>query len=319
MPVPERSSRVAGPADPLLRDVGDAFDELELSWRVVTPDSTATARSTGSDVVVPAENLAAARRTLTRLGFLQPQALTSRRRSLFVAYHQPTGTWAELTLASELTLTEPRPLRAATLRTWSRALRTAGRLAAPFRRRGLGVALLGPDGAGKSTVAEVVRGGFYFPADSVYMGLYQAGAAGRRRRRPRGVGLVGALARQWGRWLGSQYRRARGRLVLFDRYTYDALLPADQPLSRLARIRRQLLAHACPRPSLIVVLDVPADVLYERKGEHDPALLERHRRRFLELAHRLPGSVVVDAGRDAESVAREVTAQIWRAYASRWN
>ena len=304
----------------MLRAAFAAFDELELSWRFVARIAgPAGSGIIGSDAMVASEHIAAARRALGQLGFLQPRAHGRRMRSLLVAYDQSSGTWVQLGLRSEPALTSRNSRGGVALRVRERTRRLADRLSGTVRRRGIAVALLGPDGAGKSTVAAAVGAGFYFPADYVYMGLYQAGVMARRGPwRPPGAGLAAALARQWHRWLRSQYLRTRGRLVLFDRYTYDALLPAGRPLSRLARIRRVVLARACPRPTLVVVLDAPGDVLYERKGEHDVILLERQRRRFLELAQTLPACVVVDAAQDAESVAREVTAQIWRVYANRW-
>src|SRR5947208_14851621 len=39
------------------------------------------------------------------------------------------------------------------------------------RRRGLSIALLGPDGAGKSTLAMGIQHSFVFPVRLVYMGL----------------------------------------------------------------------------------------------------------------------------------------------------
>ncbi len=200
----------------------------------------------------------------------------------------------------------------------TRTLRIADRLTRPIRRRGLGVALLGPDGAGKSTVTAAIRDRFFLPVHSIYMGLYPGGASRRPRWRPPGVGLVVRLARQWARGLSGQYHQLRGRLVLFDRYSYDSLLPSDRPLSRLDRVRRLLLARTSPRPSLVVILDAPADVLYARKREHNVELLERQRQSFRSLHGRLPHSVVIDAGRDVEAVARDVTAAIWQAYARGW-
>ena len=71
--------------------------------------------------------------------------------------------------------------------------------------------------------------GFCLPVCSIYMGLYQA-AAQRRRSPVPGLGLR-RPARPRSRWLAGLWHRLRGRLVLFDRYTYDARLPPAGPIS----------------------------------------------------------------------------------------
>jgi thymidylate kinase len=107
----------------------------------------------------------------------------------------------------------------------------------------------------------------------------------------------------------------RGRLILFDRYVYDRQLNASGKRSLKTRARRWLLSVAAPRPDLVVFLDAPGEVLYARKGEHSPEILEQQRQHYLGLREHIPQMVVVDATRDAEYVRRSVTALIWRGYA----
>lgn len=196
----------------------------------------------------------------------------------------------------------------------NRGLRRAGRL---LPRRGVTVALVAPDGAGKSTVAALLQRSFYLPGRSLYMGLYPRNGAKRARRRIAGMGLSRRLLGQWRRYLAARYHRARGRLVVFDRYAYDIGLAADGPAHGRDRIRRWLLGRALPHPDVVVVLDAPGEVLYRRKREHSPAALERQRQQYLGLRGRLPRAVVVDATRDEDTVRRDVTAAVWNAYAGR--
>jgi hypothetical protein len=199
-----------------------------------------------------------------------------------------------------------------TLRRWS------GKLLRVSRRQGVKVALLAPDGAGKSTLTRGIEAAFYFPVRSINMGLYQVPRPRGTRHVP-GIGLAGQLWTQWVGWLGGAYHQRRGRLVLFDRYAYDALLPTRFRYSPLGRARRWLLAHACPAPELVLVLDAPGEVLHARKGEKTVDLLESQRRAYRALLARLPRAAVVDASRPAEQVRSEVTAIIWREYVRRWN
>jgi hypothetical protein len=196
--------------------------------------------------------------------------------------------------------------------------RCSGKALRVSRRQGVRVALLAPDGAGKTTLRQGIERTFYFPVRSVNMGLYQVPRPRGNRHVP-GIGLAAQLSTQWAGWLRGAYHQRRGRLVLFDRYAYDALLPTRFRYRRLGRARRWLLARACPAPELVVFLDAPGEVLHARKGEKSVALLESQRQAYREVLHRLPRAAVVDASREAEQVRPEVTAIIWREYVRRWN
>jgi thymidylate kinase len=207
--------------------------------------------------------------------------------------------------------------RIATLRRrlCQRFWRRMAKLLRRVRRQGLTVALLGPDGAGKSSAAAAVRDGFFFAGEIVYMG---PGQPRHGRALPAGLGFAARVAAQLRRWARARALQSRGRLVLFDRYSFDALLPARRRLSRLSRWRRALLGRACPPPSLTVILDAPGELLYARKGEQSAAILEAERQAYLALASRLRCATVVDATQPPDAVRRAVTAAIWERWRRRW-
>ena len=182
-------------------------------------------------------------------------------------------------------------------------------------RRGVTVALLAPDGAGKSTLARDLASDPSLRVWTVYMGLYPRTA---RRFAVPGVGFCIRVASQWRHYLLARWRRARGVIVVFDRYPYDARLRPRQSGGRLDRLRRWLLGHVLPPPDLTILLDAPAEVLHARKDEQDIAELHRQRAEYLRLAGRLPcRTIVIDAARGEPEIRREVTELIRRERVSR--
>lgn len=214
------------------------------------------------------------------------------------------------------------------------------------RRSGPVLALLGPDGAGKGLVLDTVTRLLPIATTSGYLGVGpgRAGARARRGSAPSTAptsaqatapttGHTGHdghvdrvrlrelafLTRKWLRTLptfGRTYRAAwRGHVVLLDRHPLDAL--AVQPRRTLwgARWERALAHRLSPRPDAVVVLDAPGTVLFARKGEHDPELLERWRQGYRGLAG--DDVHVVDATRPPEEVVADVTRLVWRELARR--
>jgi thymidylate kinase len=231
-----------------------------------------------------------------------------------------SGEWEAITeLGSKLAL-ELRRRRSVAERlrlTIRRGIRLVRKPLLVRRRRGLNLALLGPNGVGKSTAAEGLQRSFPFESRVVYMGMWKAAV--------RAPGPVSALAeilfrplRIWSRYLVAQYHQLRGRLVIFDRYVYEALLPARPPLLALKRPYFWFLVHAIPAAGAVIVLDVPGQIAYRRKQENPPDELESERRIYAQLSRRVPSLELVDAGADADTVRAEITTIVWRQLAARW-
>lgn len=189
-----------------------------------------------------------------------------------------------------------------------------------FRPTGLWVAVLGPDGAGKSTLIESL--------------LPQAGGAFRRRYqfhwRPRALWRSGGKATSnphqqaprgpvasvaacvlllldyWvGYWLLIRPRLARSGWVIFDRYSDDLI--ADPRRYRyggpmwVARLLRRLT----PRPDMVLVLDAPEETVASRKQELEPDEVQRQREAYRRLADGDRRFVIIDAAAPARSVCAQ--------------
>ena len=185
------------------------------------------------------------------------------------------------------------------------------------RRKGMSIALLGPNGVGKSTAAAGLQRSFPFESRAMYMGMWKGIDTSRAAGRV--VGEIGARPlRIWRRYLVAQYHQLRGRLVVFDRYVYDAFLPPSPPLVAAKRAYFWLLVRSIPRPTSVVVLDAPSDVAYRRKQENLPHELEHERRAYGTLGSRIGNLELIDARADAEVVRANITAIVWRELAERW-
>ena len=188
-------------------------------------------------------------------------------------------------------------------------------LPVPGHPAGLVVALVGPDGAGKTTLCRTIAARFPTPAASVYMGIWGVGRWDARLHRLIGGRLIQRATRVVRSSLTSRYHRRRGRLVLLDRFAQDVLLPGAADTSLGGRIVSALALWLSPDPATVIVLDAPGEVMFARKGEHSAEVLEQRRRGYLQLARQFSHSVVLDAAQSPPEVASMALAALWARFA----
>jgi thymidylate kinase len=127
--------------------------------------------------------------------------------------------------------------------------------------------------------------------------------------------LANRLGEEGYRQLVAWSLRRRGFITLFDRdffadyFAHDVANPAGAR-SLASRLHGFVLTHLYPRPDLVIFLDAPAALLYERKGEGSVELLERRRREYFQLRDHVKRFAIVDASQPHAAVVGDVTALI---------
>jgi thymidylate kinase len=182
----------------------------------------------------------------------------------------------------------------------------------PIAERGVSLAILGPDGAGKTTLARALVASVPIPALYVYLGIWQQSPLEDRLQRVFGARLLLRLSSLLVKAVRIGYHRRLGRLVVLDRYTSDADLPG-RGLDRKARVSARLARMTNLRPDLMLLLDAPAEVMRARKPEHDLAEIQQLRRAYLDMVGRFPQMVVLDAAQPLDAVRRQAAAVLWEA------
>lgn len=220
------------------------------------------------------------------------------------------GRWDQVRAASprlRRRLARRHPLEGARRSVTSRVLRRSGRFLRPLAGPGAVVALVGPDGTGKSTLVDGLLDGVGVPARALYGGTYRSGSRGGAP----GTATARVLARLVATRAALAWHRRMGRLVVLDRHPEQARpLPSDAVGWR-TRVRRTVLASTLPCPDLLLVLDAPAEVLHRRRPEHDVHRLACDRERNLSLRMAAP-THVVDATASPEAVRARAVELIWR-------
>ena len=185
------------------------------------------------------------------------------------------------------------------------------------RRRGVTIGVMGPDGAGKTSLLSGLEGTLPVPARYVHLGIW-SGSSGRdlleripgRRLGTRAVRILKAAGK-------AHYARLRGTVVLVDRVPHDTQLPGSIDPSFGGRVCAALAFATLPTPDVLFTLDAPGEIMFARKREHSVEQLETWRKAYLDLARTLPGSYVLDATRTPEVLRRQAAGVVWRALAGR--
>ena len=221
-------------------------------------------------------------------------------------------------------------------------------------RKALSVALIGPDGAGKTTVARRLGEVLDLPVHYLYMGVNLEAStrmlpttrlllalkrmrggrpdmvvrsAGSGKRASRGgplrtlksaVRTTNWIAEEWYRqWVAWRFAR-QGGVVVFDRHFLPDYYAHDvvrvDPARPLASRIHGYVLRRYPRPDLAILLDASPEVLRARKPESTLAFLRQRRREYADMSAFAERSAVVDASQPLDRVLHDVAEVIRSAY-----
>lgn len=191
------------------------------------------------------------------------------------------------------------------------------------------VAVLGPDGSGKSTVLQAVstllrstiphRKIFHWRPGVLKPTNPDAGpVTDPHGQIPRSlptslIKLVFLLADWWlGYWQRIVPLSARLHFCLFDRCYFDLLVDPRRYRYGGPLLLARWIGALVPQPDLVILLEAPAEVLQARKQEVPLEETQRQLAAYRELVTSLPGGRIVNCARPVEEVAEEVRELILR-------
>ena len=210
------------------------------------------------------------------------------------------------------------------------------------RAPGSMIAIIGPDGSGKSTVIDLLQkelsrvlvkdtddvcilhfrpnifpnlkkllgGKGYEEKNERFTSPHRARPAGRASSFLR-------LAYYWldyllGYWLRIRRRCIAGKVYIFDRYFYDFIVDPYRSRIKLPYWLRLLFLKMTPEPEEVFFLDCDTATIYNRKQELTRTEIERQLEGYRTLARKFPRFHIVDSRKPVEKIVHEISGEYVR-------
>ena len=191
-----------------------------------------------------------------------------------------------------------------------------------FRSPGISVVFFGPDGCGKTSVADGLKDQLlksFYPERSIHCHWkplpQKPGAsptedphalAPRNRMMSMLYFDYHYLSFLWGWWRYIKPVLFRGGLAVIDRYYYDFLVDQRRYRLNLPEWIIKLGYLFVKKPDLVFCLDADPEILQARKAEVSFEECHRQREAYRALAKGLSDGHVIDASQDLDAVVRDV-------------
>lgn len=214
-----------------------------------------------------------------------------------------------------------------------------------FKKTGLFIVLLGPDGAGKSSVAEKIieeneifnkassviyhwRPGFLPPINQLFFkktdSYNEVFSKPHTNKIPHNY-LVSFLRFLYyfidfhvGYWLKVHPRLRKGGLVIFDRYYYDYMVDLKRFRLKIPNLILNIFMKLVPRPDLVIFLENTPENIYKRKQEIDINEIKRQIQEFNNITKKLINGRKINTNKPIEAVAVAVLDEIYIKLKDKW-
>jgi len=190
----------------------------------------------------------------------------------------------------------------------------------------LKIVILGPDGAGKSSVIDGLMGRLSLEGRAVKMRHLKPRIVARLRsgfdmivvdphgKPPRGalLSLVKIFAWVVEEWYGTFIHETKETVLICDRYYHDLLVDPKRYRFGAPLWTAKLVGKLMPQPKLWILLDAPPNLLQERKQEVTPEETARQCDAYKTFIRKQQKHVIIDASQPLDKVIVDVETAIKR-------